>query len=99
MAAAVEPTMVVVNVDKLDNISIRSGNRKALRVGIIIKNMYHEEFYDLPINVLETLGTDELVLVKGGLSATSGSPNNGNGRCDGPNNGDGVCGPLNPTQR
>ncbi len=48
----------------------------------------------LPVEILDTLHTEDLLLVVGGAGG-DGYPNNSDGTCSGPNNGNGKCGGAN----
>lgn len=56
-----------------------------------------DNFMSLPEGVIETLVTNELVLIKGGKDGpVEFKPaNNSSGVCSGTNNGDGSCGGTN----
>ena len=65
------------------------------------------KFMNLPIQYMDVLQKEEMILVFGGSTSSNPnngngvctddrSPNNGDGTCDGPNNGNGTChGPNN----
>ncbi len=56
----------------------------------------------LPIYLVEKLGQEEMLLVRGGSQSVStnnstgtcGGTNNGSGHCGGTNNGSGTCGDI-----
>lgn len=45
----------------------------------------------LPIYLVEKLGQEEMLLVRGGIEEQESSPNNEDGRCSGTNNHTGRC--------
>lgn len=55
-----------------------------------------KKFLRFPVEILEELSINEMVVLTGGTSDTTiTSPNNASGVCSGTNNQDGLCGGTN----